>query len=350
MRLNPRRFAIKMSDGDIRRLRVFCTVTRCGGFSAAESELQMGLPSISRYIKDLEIRLGVKLCRRGRVGFELTDQGRHIYAASLQLIADLKRFETSMTSIHSALSGTLTIGIIDTLITDANMPLPELLRAYKRKHSQVEFNIVTKPSNLVEQAVIDGSIEAGLVIGRRHIQQLDYKLLYREPHNLYCSDEHPLFHRDPETMTIEDVCKYEYASYSFSSSATDAAERSGSTRLLNKSACVDSVEAMAILVSSGCFLAILPDHYVQSVWRLRHFKPILPHLFSVSNNIELATRHGTASPLVMALLDLVDDLGTVSNHSRPSIPGARLDRPERLERLDKGRTPDAAALLEPGHA
>ena len=95
MRLNPRRFAVKMSDGDLRRLRVFCTVTRCGGFSAAESELQMGLPSISRYIKDLEIRLGATLCRRGRVGFELTEQGRQIYAASLQLIADLKRFETA---------------------------------------------------------------------------------------------------------------------------------------------------------------------------------------------------------------------------------------------------------------
>jgi DNA-binding transcriptional LysR family regulator len=340
MRLNPRRFTIKMSDGDIRRLRVFCTVTRCGGFAAAESELQMGLPSISRYIKDLEIRLGVRLCRRGRVGFELTEQGRHVYAASLQLIADLKRFESSMTSIHSALSGTLTIGIIDTLVTDGNMPLPELLREYKRKHSQVEFNIETKPSNLVEQSVIDGTIEAGLVIGRRHIQQLDYKLLYQEPHNLYCSDEHPLFHQDPAAITLEEVCKYEYASYS----SMDAAERSGPTRLLNRSACVDSVEAMAILVSSGCFLAILPDHYVQSVWRLRHFRPILPHVFSVSNNIELVTRHGAASPLVMALLDMVDNLGTVPRPALNSPAVARLDR------LDPGRQPDSAGLLEPGHA
>ena len=71
MRLNPRTFNGKMSDGDIRLLRVFCAVVRCGGFAAAESELQLGLPSISRYIKDLETRLGVRLCRRGRVGFSL---------------------------------------------------------------------------------------------------------------------------------------------------------------------------------------------------------------------------------------------------------------------------------------
>src|SRR6516162_5878483 len=118
MRLNPRKFTVRLSDGDLRRLRVFCTITRCGGFAAAESELQIGLPSISRFIKDLEIRLGVRLCRRGRVGFELTEPGRRVYAASLQLITDLQRFETNIRSIHSALAGTLTIGIIDVLITD----------------------------------------------------------------------------------------------------------------------------------------------------------------------------------------------------------------------------------------
>src|SRR3974390_238915 len=134
MRLNPRRFTVKLSDGDLRRLRVFCTVTRCGGFAAAESELQMGLPSISRYIKDLEIRLGVRLCRRGRVGFALTDQGRQVYSASLQLIAALERFEAGIRSIHSELAGTLNVGVIDTLITDKNFQIPAILKSYKRKH------------------------------------------------------------------------------------------------------------------------------------------------------------------------------------------------------------------------
>jgi LysR family transcriptional regulator, transcriptional activator for bauABCD operon len=343
MRLNPRRFAVKLGDGDIRRLRVFCTVTRCGGFAAAESELQMGLPSISRYIKDLEIRLGVRLCRRGRVGFELTDEGRHVYAASLQLLADLKRFESSMRHIHSGLSGALNVGVIDTLITDPNLPLPRILQGYKRKHPNVEFNIETKTTNTIEQSVIDGALDAGLVIGpvavcsartacsppdlgvasrphqcdarvaptgagevigRRHINQLDYKLLYQERLNLYCSEEHPLFHEDLGSIALEEVAKHDYAGYQF----LEEPDRAGPTRVLTKTASVDSVEAMATLVSSGCFLAMLPDHYVRSVWRLRHCKPILPEHFGISTNIELITRHATSAPLVLALLDFVDNL------------------------------------------
>jgi DNA-binding transcriptional LysR family regulator len=344
MRLNPRRFTVKLSDGDIRRLRVFCTVTRCGGFAAAESELQMGLPSISRYIKDLEIRLGVRLCRRGRVGFQLTDEGRQVYAASLQLLADLKRFESSMRSIHSGLAGTLNIGVIDTLITDPNLPLPEILKDYKRKHPQVEFNIETKTTNTIEQSVIEGGLDAGLVIGpvvsigagqvigRRHINQLDYKLLYQERLNLYCSEEHPLFHADMATLAPEDVQKYDYAGYSF----LEEPDRTGPTRLLTRTASVDSVEAMATLISSGCFLAMLPDHYVQSVWRLRNFKAILPDYFSISTNIELITRHGTAAPLVLALLDFVDNLGTAPL----VLPDTGNGAPP-LGRIDGGRGLDA---------
>lgn len=320
MRLNPRRFAVKLSDGDIRRLRVFCTVTRCGGFAAAESELQMGLPSISRYIKDLEIRLGVRLCRRGRVGFELTDEGRHVHAASLQLLADLKRFESSMRHIHSGLSGTLNIGVIDTLITDPNLPLPRILQSYKRKHPNVEFNIETKTTNTIEQSVIDGALDAGLVIGpvaatgagevigRRHINQLDYKFLYQERLNLYCSQEHPLFHQDLDSIPLEEVAKHDYAGYQF----LEEPDRAGPTRVLTKTASVDSVEAMATLVSSGCFLAMLPDHYVRSVWRLRHCKPILPAHFAISTHIELITRHATSAPLVLAFLDFVDNLDQLS--------------------------------------
>jgi DNA-binding transcriptional LysR family regulator len=302
MRLNQCAFNGKISDGDIRLLRVFCAVVRCGGFAAAESELQLGLPSISRYIKDLETRLGVSLCRRGRVGFSLTDQGRQVYASSLQLIADLERFEANIRSIHSDLTGTLNIGIIDTLITDSNMPIPEILRTYKKKHALVEYNIITATSNVIEQSVLDGNLHAGVVIGRRHINQLDYRFLYREDCNMYCSENHPLFGKSD--IAMEDIHRCDYAGYTF----LDDFDRFQSDGSLVKTAQVDSMEAVATLISTGCFLGTLPDHYVQSIWRLRKFRVILPEVFGFSTDIELVTRSGTTSPHVAALLRHLDDL------------------------------------------
>ena len=58
----------QISDTDIRLLRVFRSVVECGGMAAAELELNISTSTISRHIKDLETRLGLTLCRRGRGG------------------------------------------------------------------------------------------------------------------------------------------------------------------------------------------------------------------------------------------------------------------------------------------
>ena len=298
MKLNHRTLMPKLSDADIRLLRIFCAVTRCGGFAAAESELQMGLPSISRYIKSLEIRLGVRLCQRGRGGFALTDQGRKVYASSLRLMADIERFEGDVRSLHDALTGTFNLGVIDTLITEKSLRIPQLLRSYKTRYPQVEFNLVTATSDLIEQSVLDGEIHVGIAHARRHLSRLSYRFLFQERCNLYAAPEHPLASRPVSTIREQDVYRYDFAGFSY----IDEAEQGAGSRL-TRTASVDCMEALATLISTGCYLGFLPDHYVQSVWRLRQFRPILPEIFSYSVDINLVTHSATSSPLVLALLD-----------------------------------------------
>ncbi|MGL6046421.1 MAG: LysR family transcriptional regulator, partial [Vogesella sp.] len=72
----------QVSDFDIRLLRIFKTVVECGSFSAAESVLGISRSAISLHMGDLEKRLGVCLCRRGRAGFALTDEGREVLRAA----------------------------------------------------------------------------------------------------------------------------------------------------------------------------------------------------------------------------------------------------------------------------
>lgn len=288
----------KLSDGDIRLLRIFCVVTRCGGFAAAESELQMGLPSISRYIKSLELRLGVRLCRRGRGGFALTEQGRKVYASSLRLIADIERFEGDVRGLHAELTGTLNLGIIDTLITEKALRIPELIGSYKNRYPHVEFNLVTATSNLIEQSVLDGDIHVGILHARRHLSRLNYRYLFQEHCNLYAAREHPLASRAASAVREEDVYCCDFAGFSY----IDDIEQGAGARL-TKTASVDCMEALATLISTGCFIGFLPDHYVQSVWRLRQFRPILPQIFSYSVDINFVTQSTTTSPLVLALLD-----------------------------------------------
>ena len=57
----------QVSDTEIRLLQIFKAVVECGGISAAELELNIGRSTVSRHLKELEERLALVLCRRGRV-------------------------------------------------------------------------------------------------------------------------------------------------------------------------------------------------------------------------------------------------------------------------------------------
>ncbi|MFZ4624037.1 MAG: LysR family transcriptional regulator, partial [Rhodoferax sp.] len=110
----PKRAALgQLSDMDIRLLRVFKSVVECGGMAAAELELNIGTSTVSRHIKDLETRLGLTLCRRGRAGFALTPEGQQIYTETLRLLTGVDAFRSRVDEIHQRMGGQLQIAVFD---------------------------------------------------------------------------------------------------------------------------------------------------------------------------------------------------------------------------------------------
>ncbi|HEY9343960.1 MAG TPA: LysR family transcriptional regulator [Inquilinus sp.] len=297
-----RGFTARIGDGDLRLLRIFCTVAERGGFSTAESELQMGLPAISRAIRDLEVRLGLRLCRRGRSGFALTKDGQRVHGASLQLLADLERFEVGIRSLHAGLAGTLTIGIVDTLMTDDHFEIPSLLKAFKTAHPNVQINLTVRTSNLIEQAVLDESLDAGLIIGRRRLRQLAHRFLYREISHLYCSAGHPLVRRHGDAIRIEHLAECDFVGYT-------AVSDTGRLRIgpaFRRTALVDHMEAAAILIGTDCFIGYLPDHYAEAMAPRTRFVRLLASEFAFHSEVELITRRGPDSQILAAFLARLD--------------------------------------------
>ncbi|STW27765.1 transcriptional regulator GbuR [Klebsiella michiganensis] len=54
---------------NLRLLHVFITVAKYQGFANAQQELNLTVSAISNYMSELEEKLGITLCRRGRGGF-----------------------------------------------------------------------------------------------------------------------------------------------------------------------------------------------------------------------------------------------------------------------------------------
>ncbi len=261
----------QVSDFDIRLLKLFRSVVECGGFSAAESVLGIGRSAISQQMSDLEQRLGLRLCQRGRAGFALTEEGREVYQSTQQLLAALESFRTEVNGLHQHLRGELNIGLTDNLVTVPHMRITSALARLKERGPDVRVNIRMTPPSEVEQGVLDGRLHVGVVPVVGGLSGLDYQPLYDERSRLYCAVGHPLFYVDDKELADERLNNQDAIAPTFRLPP----EIQNHYGVLNCTASASDREGMAFLILTGRYIGYLPDHYAEA-WikegRLRALK------------------------------------------------------------------------------
>lgn len=87
----------------------FVQVADSGGIGAAADRLGVAKSAVSRRLKDLEARLGVRLVNRTTRQLSLTDTGRAYYDRAVQLLADLEEADQQAAMVHGALTGRLKV-------------------------------------------------------------------------------------------------------------------------------------------------------------------------------------------------------------------------------------------------
>ena len=247
----------QISDMDLRLLRVFRAVVDCGGMAAAELELNIGTSTVSRHVKDLETRLGLTLCRRGRGGFALTPEGEQIYAQSAQLLAATDAFRASVDAIHRRMGGSLHLALFDKTASNPQARIAQALERFVQRAPDVALHLHVAPLTQIERGVLDGQYQIGIIPGHRNSDALHYAPLFDETMLLYCGARHALFCQDDSALDWESLRAHHFAGLGYHSPNMDISHQ---VRLARKATAFDQ-EAIATFVLSGQFLGFLPDHY-----------------------------------------------------------------------------------------
>ena len=265
----------QLSDMDLRLLQVFKSVVECGGMSAAELELNIGTSTLSRHMKDLETRLGMVLCRRGRAGFALTPEGHQVYEATLQLLGGVDLFRSRIDDIHARMGGNLEIAIFDKTVSN---PQAQIHRAIAQFHGQapdVNLQLHVSSINAIERGLMDGRFHVGIIPAHRSSASLVYRDLFAENMQLYCAAGHDLWEQAHEDLDWEQLRSYPFAGLGYHSPNM---ELSHSVRLPRAATGFDQ-ESIATLILSGCFLGFLPDHYAASFENQGLMRAVRPERF-----------------------------------------------------------------------
>lgn len=272
---------------DMRLLRIFVTIVEAGGFAAAQSELNLSLSTISSHIAALESRLNLTLCRRGRAGFKLTDEGRAVYDEVKALFGRIEQFDSRMRGLKHRLTGTLSIGITDNTLTDPNSRLTEVIARFADIAPDVALTIVTRPPHELLREVIGGQLQLAIASFPRVALGLEYLDLYTETQSFYCGREHPLFTRPEAEIDVGVVRDFNLIGRYYWNSRDLKV-----FAIANPKAIVSDMEAEARLILSGRFLGYLPDHFADRFVRDGQLRSLRPDLFRYKANFQVAYNRG----------------------------------------------------------
>lgn len=268
----------QVSDMDLRLLQVFRHVVECGGMAAAELELNIGISTISRHVKDLETRLGLVLCRRGRAGFALTPEGQQVYDATLHVMGAIDAFRDSVDDIHHRMGGVLQVALFDKTITNPQARIGQAIAHFTRLAPEVHLNLHVAPINMVERGLMDGTFQIGVVPAHRHSPSLAYAPLFTERMHLYCGRGHPLYGGVHDQLDWAALRQHAYAGLGYHSPNMEA---SHAARLQRRATGFDQ-EAIVALLLSGQFIAFLPTHYAAAFEQSGLIQAIRPAHFHYS--------------------------------------------------------------------
>lgn len=119
-------------------MQTFCAVVEAGSFVSASEGMGVSKAAVSRYINELESRLGVRLLHRTTRRLSLTAEGEVFYVRCRELLAGVEEAEAELTSRSSVAKGVLRI---NAPVSFGIHHLAPLWGEFHARYPDVELNI-----------------------------------------------------------------------------------------------------------------------------------------------------------------------------------------------------------------
>ena len=295
----------QIADQDIRLLKVFKTVVECAGFAAAETELNISRSTISIHMANLEKRFNLKLCRRGRAGFSLTEEGTVVYKLLNELFSSLEAFRSGVNSLHIELTGELKIIVSDTICADPRSMLPAAIESFASHAPDVEVTLDVRTLTDIERMILNDEADIGFTPYHHKFNGLDYSPLYHDDLYLYCSYKHPLF-KMHDGREIERKLRTSKVVHSGVHTSVEVAEQLSE---MNRAAISYFYEARLAMILSGAYVGFMPDRYVQKYVRDGKLRALMPEKKHHTLKVAAITRsHGKAHRSRELFANLIQEL------------------------------------------
>lgn len=174
---------------DLRQLRYFVALADELHFGRAAERLGIAQPALTQQMQRLEADLGVSLLDRSQRRVQLTAAGTVLLEEGRRVLRQAERAVSLTERAGRGEIGRLVIGVAESA---SYAVLPELLRAFRREHPDVDLSVQMMNTAAQVTAIRAGDIDAGL--GRLPIdtEGLSERTIRTDPVAVLLPEEHRL--------------------------------------------------------------------------------------------------------------------------------------------------------------
>lgn len=195
-----------LTSVDASKLLHFIAVLDAGTFASAARRLGLSQPAISKSIRAIEDRLGVRLFERGRAGARPTEQATLLAGHARVILAEYALAEAELRAFGKADASVLAIGASLSL---AQTLLPEAIARFRRRWPDVTLSVDVGLSAPLFARLLEAELdlvvsapEPGFAVDDR----LDQIFLLDEQDALVVGADHPLLGRS--SLVLDDLLAF----------------------------------------------------------------------------------------------------------------------------------------------
>ena len=185
----------------LNRYEIFLKVAELGNITRTAEALHYTQAGISHAISALEKEAGVTLLVRSSTGVSLTENGRRLLVPVQKLVNEQRSLAQTIHEINHVVAGTLRIG---TFTSVSARWLPHMIRSFRQKYPEVEFELLAGDYNEITDSILSGKVDCGFLSSPAH-RDFMFTPLYDDPMLVFMSTDHPLAAK--EKLTLAEVKK-----------------------------------------------------------------------------------------------------------------------------------------------
>lgn len=286
---------LKRQSIELKQIRYFMHVAEFASFSRAANYLDISPSVLSRQIRKLEVDLGKNLLVRDGRGVTLTEAG-YIWLEHCRQMMGL--LDTAIEAVTEAqLSGNVSLGLPPTLARYFSVPI---IKKFHELLPNAQLRLIEESTIAIEESIITGRLDMGLIYNPVHAQDLDSDFLLKEYLYLIAPKDLPI------EVTNRGVSLQKAAELPLILPAYPNGHRKLIEIEMIRSACkpnlileVNSVRTTFELVSKGmgCTifsrkgLVLLPESEQEKVQLYRiHSSSLITNLYIATSNKRVMTR------------------------------------------------------------